>query len=116
MYDISIKKDRRRYIAFKISSENNIMFHRKQVIKKMQSTCSCLFQTNCKTYDFFLTRFNHNTGILRCFHKEKERAIQLLQSIKNIDEEPVVITTIATSGTIKSLIKKHLNGDNLQES
>jgi len=112
---ISVKKNRKRYIAFKIESEKNISFDRKQVIKSIQSTCLELFHTQCKTFDFFLTRFHHNIGILRGYHTEKKRAIQLLHSVTSIDNEPVMITSLATSGTIKTLIKKHLDGDTLQE-
>jgi len=113
---IAVTHFRRRYIAFKIHSENDVSFHRLQIIKAIQDTCMKSHHTSCKTFDFFLTRFQHNTGILRCFHKEKNRAIALLQSIKFIEDTAITIETIATSGTIKSLIKKHLNGDQLQDS
>ena len=112
---ISTKRNRRRYIAFQIVSADNVQFHRKQVINSIQSACFHQFNTSCKTYDFFLTRFNHNVGILRCNHTEKEKAIKLLQSITHLDNKPVEIKTIATSGTMKALIKKHLNGDSLQD-
>lgn len=100
---------RSRYIAFSINSESNTIFNRKQVIHTLQQECLHQFQTSCNTYDFFLTRFQKNTGILRCFHTEKNRAISFLQSIKKIDDISVDIETIATSGTIKALIKKHLS-------
>ncbi len=54
-------------------------------------------------------RFDEDKGILRCKHTEKENAIRLLKSIKKINSQQIQIQTIGTSGTIKSLIKKHLN-------
>jgi RNase P/RNase MRP subunit POP5 len=73
-----------------------------------------LFQKPCKEFGFYLTRFKHNTGILRCNNLEKENAIILLTNIKKINTNQVIIETIATSGTIKTLIKKHLNNDTLK--
>jgi len=57
--------------------------------------------------NIYLTRFNGKKGIVRCEHTEKEETIQLLHSISHIDKKSVTINTIATSGTIKSLIQKH---------
>ena len=55
-----------------------------------------------------LIRFDGEKGILRCNHIEKENAITLLKSIKEIDSEIVNFETVGTSGTIKSLMKKHM--------
>jgi len=55
-----------------------------------------------------LIRFDGEKGILRCNHTEKENTIDLLRSIKEINSEKVNFETIGTSGTIKSLIKKHM--------
>lgn len=60
-----------------------------------------------KKKKIYLTRFNGQKGIVRCKHTEKQATIQLLQSINQINHKPVRIKTITTSGTIKSLIKKH---------
>jgi RNase P/RNase MRP subunit POP5 len=46
---------------------------------------------------------------------EKTKTIHLLQSITMIQGMPVVTKTIGTSGTIKALIKKHLDNQNLIE-
>jgi len=55
-----------------------------------------------------LIRFNGKTGILRCNHTEKDNTIKLLKSIKKISSNKVSIETFGTSGTIKSLIRKHM--------
>jgi RNase P/RNase MRP subunit POP5 len=54
-----------------------------------------------------LIRFEDESGIIKCNHIEKENVINLLKSIKKIDNYDVEVDTIATSGTIKSLINKH---------
>jgi len=56
----------------------------------------------------YLTRFDGEKGIVRCNHIEKDNTIKLLRSIKNIGLKKVSIETLGTSGTIKSLIKKHM--------
>jgi len=55
-----------------------------------------------------LIHFDGKVGILRCSHLEKEHAIELLHSIDKISSHDVDISTIATSGTIRSLMKKHM--------
>jgi len=63
----------------------------------------------------YLTRFTGKKGIVRCYHTAKTETITLLQSIAQIENTLVSIKTIGTSGTIKSLLKKHFNNENLQE-
>jgi len=55
-----------------------------------------------------LTRFDGEKGIVRCNHIEKENTIKLLKSINKIYSNEVEIKTLGTSGTIKSLMKKHM--------
>ena len=55
-----------------------------------------------------LIRFEGQKGIVRCNHIEKENTIKLLKSIKNISSHKVEIETLGTSGTIKTLMRKHL--------
>ena len=51
----------------------------------------------------YLIRYDGKKGIIKCNHIEKENTIKLLTSIKKVK-----IETVGTSGTIKSLIQKHL--------
>jgi RNase P/RNase MRP subunit POP5 len=55
-----------------------------------------------------IIKFDGIKGIIKCNHIEKENAIKLLTSITNIDHVKIEIITLGTSGTIKSLIKKHM--------
>ena len=56
----------------------------------------------------YLIRFNGEQGIVKCNHVEKENTIKLLKSIKQISSDKVKIETLGTSGTIKTLLKKHM--------
>jgi RNase P/RNase MRP subunit POP5 len=56
----------------------------------------------------YLIRFKEDKGIVKCKHTEKENTIKLLRSIKSISSNKLNIETVGTSGTIKSLIKKHM--------
>ena len=55
-----------------------------------------------------LIRFDGEKGILRCNHVEKENTINIIKSIDKINNQLVNFETVGTSGTIKSLIKKHM--------
>jgi len=57
----------------------------------------------------YLIRFDGIKGIVRCKHIEKDNTIKLLTSINEISSIKVNIRTLGTSGTIKSLVKKHMD-------
>ena len=79
------------------------------MIKELQGQCNHVFHKDCSKMGIRLIQFNGKAGIIRCNHTEKENAIRLLQSIKKIASKKLEVTTIATSGTIRSLIKKHMS-------
>ncbi|MFO8077668.1 MAG: Rpp14/Pop5 family protein [Thermoplasmatota archaeon] len=103
---------RKRYVGFIITSQQNIT--REQMIRHLQHHCYHLFGKSCKTYGIFLTRFTGKKGIVRCHHTAKTETITLLQSITQIKDTTVSIKTIGTSGTIKSLLRKHFDNESLQ--
>ncbi|MEF8879473.1 MAG: Rpp14/Pop5 family protein [Candidatus Thermoplasmatota archaeon] len=102
---------RRRYIGFKVEciDENRNSLDKGDIIYIVRKRCSELFGEHCKKMGLYIVRFNGEEGILRCRHIEKENSIKLLQSIKEIKGREVKVKTLGTSGTIKSLIKKHMN-------
>ncbi|MBS3778238.1 MAG: hypothetical protein KGY50_02970 [Candidatus Thermoplasmatota archaeon] len=103
-----IREFRPRYILFSISADESVLpIQRHEMIAALRSYCSSLYDCSLKDKKIYLTRFNGKKGIVRCKHTEKQSTIKLLQSIKKINHISVDITTIATSGTIKTLIKKH---------
>lgn len=56
-----------------------------------------------------LIKFDGYKGVLKCNHVEKENTIKLLKSINKVSSHKVEMETIGTSGTIKALMKKHMN-------
>jgi len=108
---LSIIKEgrRRRYIGFFVSSPKKIFFEKQDMLRVLRKQCTILYNKNFKEMGLFLTKFNENKGILRCKHTEKNNTIDLLRSINKIGPEKVEIETLGTSGTIKSLEKKHMN-------
>ena len=106
---------RPRYILFHINCENpQLNIDRADMISSLRSSCKKNFHCSLKEKTMFLTRFNGIKGIVRCSHTEIDATITVLCRIKEIKHEKVSISTIATSGTIKSLIKKHDKTDDLK--
>ncbi len=79
----------------------------------MEIQCQSLFNKNCKDLGIYLIRLNQKYGIVKCNHIEKEKTIKLMKSIKKIDLAEVKIETLGTSGTIKTLVNKHIKLDNM---
>ena len=78
------------------------------MIRTIRKQCNHLFKKDCKEMGIRLIRFDGTNGILKCNHIEKEHAIELLTSIRAIASNKVNVSTIATSGTIRALIRKHM--------
>lgn len=78
------------------------------MVKEIREQCKNVFNRDYNEMNLRLIRFDGTKGIVKCNHVEKENAIKLLKSIKNISSKKVKIETVGTSGTIKSLIKKHM--------
>ena len=68
-----------------------------------------LFSINCKEMGIYLIGFDGRKGIVKCNHIDKDNTINLLTSIDNINSHKIKIKTLGTSGTIKSLIRKHMD-------
>lgn len=73
----------------------------------LRSRCQELFGCVLKEKNIYLTRFNGRKGVVCCEHTSKKDTIILLQSITQIATHFVTIQTHATSGTIKTLLRKH---------
>jgi RNase P/RNase MRP subunit POP5 len=65
-----------------------------------------LFSKDAKELGLWVVRFDGTTGIVKCRYREKDRTIQLLQTLKKIGSKSVTFTTYATSGTIRGIIDK----------
>jgi len=98
-------KIRQRYIGFKIKSNNKTPI-KSFIQKEIQRQCKSILNKESKEMGIKIIRINGNIGIIKCNHVEKNNVIMLLKSINKIGSQDVNINTIATSGTIRSLINK----------
>lgn len=85
-------KKKQRYIAFVIEGAST---DRKGMIDKIRDNFSYQEYQEIKPW---LTVFTGDKGIVKCNHDKKERAVEILNSIKIGDGK---LKTITTSGTIK---------------
>lgn len=99
---------RRRYIGFVVKSDRN-NFTESDLLNDLKVNCKNFFDRDYREMGLRLIRFDGEKGILRCNHVEKDNTIKLLMSIKSVSSEKVEIETVGTSGTIKSLVSKHMN-------
>lgn len=107
MYAIVKGNIRQRYIGFVVKTLDKNL-NKSEILREIQRQCKYIFNKDCKEMGIRLIRFDGTTGILKCNHLEKENAIILLQSIKKMQMKKAKIVTFATSGTIRSLVKKHM--------
>ena len=98
------KRDKKRYIAFRIDAPRDIT--RKEFIAAIRQGTND--QEQWERMKPWLTVFEGNCGILRCFYLSRDEAIELLTSIRHIGREkmPVSVTTLVTSGSIKKVKMK----------
>ena len=109
MWNIIKDNNRHRYIGFVIkSSKENPQFKKADIINGVRTQCNHLFNKGFSDMGLYVVRFNGEKGIVKCNHVEKENTIKLLNSIEKISSYKVNIQTVGTSGTIKSLLRKHM--------
>jgi len=102
-------RERQRYILFKIITEENFKFSKEDLIKSIWSSIWRYFgMKEANKIGLWLVEFDleKKYGILRCSHKTKESLITALCLITEINNTRVILSTLKTSGTIKSLKKK----------
>ncbi|OGS41157.1 MAG: hypothetical protein A3K77_07340 [Euryarchaeota archaeon RBG_13_31_8] len=105
---IIVKNNRHRYIYFIVEpSDKQFIVEKPQIINEIRQQCKNLFNKNFESMGLRLISFDGKKGIVKCNHVEKENTIKLLNSIKKISLNEIVVKTISTSGTIKTLIEKY---------
>ena len=93
--------ERWRYIAFKIDGAGSLS--RSDFLNAMLFTS----RKSPLGDSFRITVFENNFGILKVPHKLKDEAINILGSVNSIRGSPRKVTTLKTSGTIKTLKAKY---------
>jgi RNase P/RNase MRP subunit POP5 len=101
---------RRRYIGFVVDSKNEKpRIDKSEMIREIRRQCRNIFDKDCKEMGIYLVNFDGIKGIVRCNHVEKDNTIMLLESIDKVSSQDVVLKTVGTSGTIKTLVRKHMS-------
>lgn len=111
MFPIVVKEGRRRrYIGFTINySDEGVVFDKRDMIDAVRNQSVLFLLKDFREMGLFIIRFDGKQGIIRCRHTDKDDTIKLLKSINEINNHKVEIETVGTSGTIKSLVKKHMS-------
>lgn len=91
-----------------MSNSSYNKFKKKELKKELNLNCKKNFNKECQEMGINLIKFDGEKGILRCSHTQKDNAIDLINSIKKVNNKEVKFNTVATSGTIKSLVKKYM--------
>jgi RNase P/RNase MRP subunit POP5 len=94
---VSTRRPRYRYIAFRVDGPR--AFRREEVLEALRTTSPRLW----------LVDFARSSGLVRTTHLEKDAAILALNGIGTLGGEPVRVTTVGTSGTIRAATRKYLD-------
>lgn len=100
----SLRK-RKRYIAFRIISEENI--DRDEMISAIWDSVMSLFG-ELDGVNFRLIEFGNNTGIVMCSHKEVNKLKIALTMINRAGDKKILPMILGVAGTIKSCKRKYL--------
>ncbi|MFX1257444.1 MAG: Rpp14/Pop5 family protein [Promethearchaeota archaeon] len=103
-----IKKERQRYILFKIIKEPDTFFGQHDFLKSIwQSIWRYFGMKEANKIGLWLLELNLEEafGIIRCSHETKEEVITALTLVKEINGKKIILSPIKTSGTIHALKK-----------
>lgn len=103
-----VKKERSRYIIFKIIIEEKVHFEKQQFLNFVwQSIWKYFGIKEANKIGLWLIDLNleKNFVIIRCTHKTKEILITALTFLTEINEKRVILSPIKSTGTIKSIQK-----------
>ncbi len=105
---IETKKERQRYILFKIIKESEWTFTQQELLNSIWRSIWTFFgMKEANKIGLWLIELDleKQFGILRCSHETKEIIITALTLIQFIKEKRVILSPIKTSGTVKSIKK-----------
>jgi len=107
---IVVKETRRhRYISFHVTYKKDAAVGtQSELIQILRERCYVVCSKNTRELGLWVVSFDGTTGILKCYHQEKDNVTKLLQSLDKIEKKPMTITTLRTSGTIQGLAQKKL--------
>jgi len=104
-----VKKERQRYILFRIIGKSEIRFEKNELLNSIWSSIWRYFgMKEANKIGLWLLELNleEKYGILRCSHNTKEVIISALSLIKEINGERIILSPVKTSGTVKTIKRK----------
>jgi len=103
-----VKKERQRYILFKIIGDNTVSFEKREFLDSLWNSIWRYFgMKEANKIGLWLLELDleKNYGILRCSHNTKEIMISALSLIKEVAGKRVILSPVKTTGTIKTIKK-----------
>ncbi len=111
-------RGRRRYIAYKIISEEKILFS-DLVNTIWHSILNCLGELGASESEVWIAKDTYDekkqVGIIRCSHKNVEKVRTALALIQRIGDIRVVVKVLGVSGTMKAAKVKFFGETKLTE-
>jgi ribonuclease P/MRP protein subunit POP5 len=101
-----VKKERNRYILFKVITKDNTNLAQREVLDAVWQSIWKLFglREASKVGLWLLDiDFKEGFGVIRCSHNTKEIVISAITLITEISGKKVILSPIKTSGTIRSI-------------
>lgn len=100
-------RDKKRYLAFEIASEQTIT--RQQLISEILNSVHSLFgDVGCCEINPMLLSFDGKYGIVRCARERTRQARAALACINNVRGKRASILVLGISGTIKGATEKFI--------
>ncbi len=107
MKTLPILREKKRYIAFEITSEQTIT--RQQLVNEILSSTRSLFgDVGRSEINPTLMSFDGRYGIIRCAREKTQEARAALACISNAQGIRVSILVLGISGTIKGAMEKFI--------
>ena len=103
-----VKKERRRYVLFKIISDFNLNLNNRDLLNAIwQSIWRYFGMREAMKIGLWLQELDttEGYGILKCSQDTKELIIAALTLVRELNGKTIIISPLKTSGTIKTLKK-----------
>ncbi|MFX1518587.1 MAG: Rpp14/Pop5 family protein [Promethearchaeota archaeon] len=101
-----VKEEKSRYIAFETVIEDETPVDVTSVFNSISRSILSLFgEVEASQSGIWLIEYDPemHQGILRCTHKSLEKVQTAMAAVSRIDDRPIIIHLLKTSGTIRSL-------------
>ena len=103
-------KEKRRYIAYEVKSDNNLSFNavKDSIIKESESYLGKL--TMARAGVIFLDDWKDQKGLMKVNNKYEDHIKAVFTQINKIQEQNVLIKSVGISGILNKARKKYFGG------